>query len=290
MYSLDGEKVHPRPGHFLETETTSQRQTALALTQSRKWVTTERDGEKYISYTHDTHVDRRFHTAAVIFPDGTRGIGLFADREFQRGEYITAWMGTPANENSQTTAKLEGGLMEAHPRGGAPYINDTRQRDPKRDPNAELTRHGNIKAARTIKTGEEICIEYGEDFWKKAGPIQPKHVPHRAVTAVPIQSRKVTPGNAQNDTRETEKHLLGFIAYTIEKTRTGTWVLFIEEIISTTRARGRNLRIGRRLLREAIRAATSDGRVTEIHLVVRNASQQVHAHDIYRELGISRQK
>ena len=152
IYSLDGERVHPHPG--MSPETAPQRRTASELTQSGKWETIERDGEKHISYTHDTHVDQRFHTAAVIFPGGTRGIGLFADREFQRGEYITAWMGTPANENSQTTAKLEGGLMEAHPRGGAPYINDTRQRDPKRDPNAELTRHGNIKAARTIKTGE----------------------------------------------------------------------------------------------------------------------------------------
>ena len=105
IYSLDGERVHPHPG--MSPETAPQRRTASELTQSGKWETIERDGEKHISYTHDTHVDQRFHTAAVIFPGGTTGIGLFADREFQRGEYITAWMGTPANETSQTTAELE---------------------------------------------------------------------------------------------------------------------------------------------------------------------------------------
>ena len=92
------------------------------------------------------------------------------------------------SENSQTAARLEEGLMEAHPRGGAPYINDTRGRIPKRDPNAELTKHGNIKAVRTIRNGEEICIEYGEKFWAGTGPIQPKNTPHRLVVSVPIQS------------------------------------------------------------------------------------------------------
>ena len=80
MYSLDGERVHPHPGHLPETETTAQRRTAVEIAQGEKWRTIERDGEKYISYTHDTHVDQRFHTATVIFPDGTKGIGLFADR------------------------------------------------------------------------------------------------------------------------------------------------------------------------------------------------------------------
>ena len=128
---------------------------------------------------------------------------------------------------------------------------------------------GAIKAARTIKIGGEICIEYGESFWEGTGPIQPKTTPHRTVISVPIQSHAVTPGHTEREnTRGNGKYPLGFIAYTIEQTKTGTWVLFMEEILSTDRARGRNLRIGRRLLREEIRAATSDGRVREIHLIV----------------------
>jgi hypothetical protein len=90
--------------------------------------------------------------------------------------------------------------------------------------------------------------------------------------------------------RSTGDKILGTIAYSVEKTKTGMWVLFIEELIGTRRSRGRGLRMGRKLIREAIREALSHGGVEEIHLVVRNASQQVHAHDIYRELGISRQK
>ena len=103
--------------------------------------------------------------------------------------------------------------MEANPKGGASYINDTRQRIPKIDPNAELTKHGNVKAAREIKTGEEICIGYGEEFWAGTGPIQPKNTLSRTIISVPIQSRTVTPGSTQDNTRETEKNLLGFIAY-----------------------------------------------------------------------------
>ena len=174
MTSLDGERVHPHPGHFPETETASQRQTALALAANEKWKTTERDGEKHISYTHSTHIDQRFHTAAVTFPDGTKGIGLFADREFQKGEYITAWMGTPARDYSQTSARLEGGLMEAHPRGGAPYINDTRQRVPKKNPNAELTKHGNIKAARTIKMVKKYVLITGTNSGQVQDPSSQK--------------------------------------------------------------------------------------------------------------------
>ena len=288
IYSLDGERVHPHPG--MSPTTAPQRRTASELAQGEKWETRENLGWKYISYKYDTHTEQRFHTAEVVFPDGTEGVGLFADREFQKGEYITAWMGTPVSENSQTTARLEGGLMEAHPRGGASYINDTRQRIPRINPNAELTRHGNIKAAREIKNGEEICIEYGEKFWAGTGPIQPKNTPRRTIISVPIQSRTATPGSTQGNTREAEKNLLGFIAYTIEKTRTGTWVLFIEEILSTGRARGRNLKIGRRLLREAILAATRDERATEIHLIIRGADQQIHAANLYTLYGMGRQE
>ena len=66
--------------------------------------------------------------------------------------------------------------------------------------------------------------------------------------------------------------------------------MFIEEILSTTQVRGRNLRIGRRLLREAIRAATGNGRVTEFHLVVRDAEQQTYAANLYALYGIGRQE
>ena len=83
--------------------------------------------------------------------------------------------------------------------------------------------------------------------------------------------------------------LLGFAPYTIEQTRTGKWVPVIEEILSTAHARGRNLRVGRRLMEHAINEAVRDGRVTEIHLIVRSTEQQTHAHDLYISCGISRQ-
>ena len=87
MRSLDGERIPPHPSH--SPETTPQRQTASALAQSENWETTERDGNRYISYTYGAHIDQRFHTAAVVFPGETEGVGLFVDREFQKGEYIT---------------------------------------------------------------------------------------------------------------------------------------------------------------------------------------------------------
>ena len=143
--------------------------------------------------------------------------------------------------------------------------------------NAELTGKGAIRAPTDIPKGTEICIAYVTEFWQNSGDIRSNKQEKRTV-------QSTTPPKSTGDA------ILGIIAYSIGRTKTGMWVLFVEELIGTKHSRGKGLRIGRKLMKRATDEALSHGGVEEIHLVVRNASQQVHAHDMYRELGITRQK
>ena len=272
---LDGERIHPHPGMPRGDQ---PKQTALALNIPGRWRTETRAGSKYFIYRHSAGDDIRFRENTVIFPDGSTGKGLFAERDFEKNEYISTWIGEPlCAPDTRVTADLASGRTQAAANTGADTINDTRNRGDATKINAELTGKGAIRALENIQKGVEICIAYGTDFWDNSGDIKSGKQEERRV-------QHTTPQ------RSTENKILGIIAYSVEKTKTGMWVLFIEELIGTRRSRGKGLRIGRKLIREAVREALSHGGVEEIHLVVRNASQQVHAHDLYTELGMSRQK
>ena len=254
------------------------KQTALALNIPGRWRTETREGSKYFIYRHSAGDDIRFREDTVTFPDGSTGKGLFAERDFEKNEYISTWIGEPpSTPDTRATADLASGRTQAAANTGADTINDARNRGDAAQINAELTGKGAIRALGNIPKGTEICIPYGTEFWDNSGDIKSSKQGERKV-------QHTTPQRSTGD------KILGIIAYSVEKTKTGMWVLFIEELIGTRRSRGRGLRIGRKLIREAIREALSHGGVEEVHLVVRNASQQVHAHDIYSELGMSRQK
>ena len=272
---LDGERIHPHPGMPRGNQ---PKQTALALNIPGRWRTETREGSKYFIYRHSAGDDIRFRENAVTFPDGSTGRGLFAERDSGKNEYISTWVGEPlGTPGTRVTADLASGRTQAAANTGADTANDARNRGDTAKVNAELTGKGAIRALENIPKGAETCIAYGTEFWHNSGDIKSSKQGERKV-------QHTTPQRSTGD------KILGIIAYSVEKTKTGMWVLFIEELIGTRRSRGRGLRLGRRLIKEAIREALSHGGVEEIHLVVRNTSQQVHAQDIYRELGISRQK
>jgi hypothetical protein len=167
--TLDGERIHPHPGmpvsrpvnRIMET-----RATAAELSVGEKWKTEGDGNDRKISHQNSGRPDLRFTVKAVIFPGGREGDGLFAARKFEKGEYLTVWMGTAAAQAGGSVAQLNDGKYEAGDTAGASHINDTRGRSyhPNLKINAALMGTGAIRAIREIPEGHEICINYGQQY------------------------------------------------------------------------------------------------------------------------------
>ena len=129
-----------------------------------------REGGKHYIYRHSAGDDVRFRENTITFPDGSTGKGLFAERGFEKHEYISTWLGEPLDIlSTRVTADLESARTRAAANTGAGTINDARNRGDATQINAELTGRGEIRALADIPKGTEICIPYGTEFWHNRG-------------------------------------------------------------------------------------------------------------------------
>ena len=103
---------------------------------------------------------------------GISGFGLFAKREFTRGEQIIEYRGERISEKE---GDRRGNLyiMNVSPRvniDGSPRWNIARYANHSCAPNAEAVDYSGrvyIVAKRRIKEGEEIAYHYGKDYFDK---------------------------------------------------------------------------------------------------------------------------
>jgi hypothetical protein len=127
------------------------------------------------------HIHMRLHDGLRVTQSPIAGLGLFAAREFRRGEHITDYTGDE--------------LVLTHDRVGGPYALALTQRtaiDAARtntaygrwanDPhgsdmraNAEFvlnraTGTGRLRATSTIAKGREVLVSYGPAYWRAFGP------------------------------------------------------------------------------------------------------------------------
>lgn len=108
---------------------------------------------------------------------GINGLGLFTEAPIKKGEFVIEYFGTmltneEANERGgkylfeiSNRRTIDGTLRE----NTARYINHSCR------PNCEIDiKKGRvfIFAKRSIKPGEELCYDYGKDYWKEY--IEPK--------------------------------------------------------------------------------------------------------------------
>ena len=111
-----------------------------------------------------------------LIPDA--GMGLFAQRTFRKGEYITLYDGEvvtrdEANRRRHTHMAAREGIIvdglktQIEGRGGGSFANGTRL---EKESNASIVcQLANliIKAKRDIESGEEIIVCYGRrGFWR----------------------------------------------------------------------------------------------------------------------------
>lgn len=105
------------------------------------------------------------------------GLGLFADEEIPRGICLIEYVGRVISKREEYTSRSKY-LFEINSRrtiDGQARSNIARYINHSCRPNAEIEikkRRVWIMSKRKIKTGEEICYDYGEDYWNEH--IKPK--------------------------------------------------------------------------------------------------------------------
>lgn len=99
------------------------------------------------------------------------GLGLFAAEDITKGQQIIEYTG---ERLATAVADKRGGkylfvLTDDIVIDGKEHKNISRYINHACKPNAEAVNHGNkkiiIEAIRTIKKGEEITYDYGEEYW-----------------------------------------------------------------------------------------------------------------------------
>lgn len=100
-------------------------------------------------------------TAYEVRHSPIHGRGLFATREFRRGDLIGTFEGVPTRRNGTYVLWLfDDETDEAE---GLRVTNDLRFMNHAGRPNAELDEL-EVRARRRIRAGDEITIDYGEDW------------------------------------------------------------------------------------------------------------------------------
>ena len=124
----------------------------------------------------DGTFDTRFHVKTVTFPGGKNGSGLFAARDFRKGEYLTVYAGEPIDRNEHYRRRLAGvgdhvmeiagALIDGAVGGnGAELINSALHRKGMHENAKFSTTTGSVKALRDIAAGQEICMSYYGGYW-----------------------------------------------------------------------------------------------------------------------------
>ena len=125
------------------------------------------------------------------------GLGLFAARDFKRGDRIIEYKGPKVSYaavkgDAKYLMTLDGDIViDGKGRENtARYINHSCK------PNAQalVSRKVFIYARKRIKAGEEITMDYGRDYWEAL--IKPKGC-KCAACAVPVGRRKTAESRAQ---------------------------------------------------------------------------------------------
>lgn len=103
---------------------------------------------------------------------GLAGLGLFALEDIKKGELIIEYIGNILNKEESDKAKANMYLFEVNKNktiDGSVRWNMARYINHSCDGNAESEiRKGRVyvKALKDVKVGEEICYDYGEEFYK----------------------------------------------------------------------------------------------------------------------------
>lgn len=117
------------------------------------------------------------------------GLGLFATRDFKKGERIIEYRGNRVPTGDDGPVNLY--IFNVNKKidiDGSPRWNTARYANHSCVPNAEAVNDNDrifIEAIKVIKTGEEITYDYGKEYYEdvlikeKGGCLCPKH---RAVT------------------------------------------------------------------------------------------------------------
>ena len=154
----------------------SSRRRLVQELMAARWDTTTTPLSTTICATFPDGIDPRFHVRSVTFPNGNDGWGLFAARDFARGEYIAIYAGQTITEEERQRRRLAGGgdhimeigggLIDGSVGGnGAELINTALHRPGVRDNAAFSATTGSIKALRDIPRGTEICMKYSSSYW-----------------------------------------------------------------------------------------------------------------------------
>ena len=113
-----------------------------------------------------------------IYPDGVRvgrssaGLGLFATRDYKKGERIIEYVGRTLSKKEEYTSRSKY-LFEVNSRktiDGAARSNIARYINHSCKPNCEpeIERgHIYIDAIKKIKAGEEFVYDYGEEYFNE---------------------------------------------------------------------------------------------------------------------------
>lgn len=94
-----------------------------------------------------------------VRPSKIHGLGVFARTDFETGEYIGRYIGHRTDVDSMYTLWVE------YPEGQRGYFGTGRLRhlNHSRTPNAEFDGR-DLFAMRPIRAGEEITVDYGEEW------------------------------------------------------------------------------------------------------------------------------
>lgn len=108
---------------------------------------------------------------------GLDGLGLFADEAIPKGACIIEYVGRVLSEREEYTSRSKY-LFEIDDKttiDGQARSNTARYANHSCRPNAEAEIYGKkgfIMAIKNIKQGEEICYDYGKEYWEEH--IKPK--------------------------------------------------------------------------------------------------------------------
>lgn len=113
------------------------------------------------------------------------GLGLFATKDFKKGERIIEYVGNkvPAGDEGPVNLYIFN-VNKKWDIDGSPRWNTARYANHSCVPNAEAVNESNrifIEAIKAIKAGEEITYDYGKEYYEdilikqKGGCLCPKH-------------------------------------------------------------------------------------------------------------------
>jgi SET domain-containing protein len=103
------------------------------------------------------------------------GLGLFATRSYEKGEYIIEYFGKviPVEEADRSSSRYIFGMTSKWAIDGTDRANIARYINHSCKPNVEATGAKRlwIHAARRIKAGEELTLDYGEEYTRAFIPV-----------------------------------------------------------------------------------------------------------------------